>query len=639
MNPTSGQTAYRLPWLREYGEFMRTLWRIIAGLFRWSWRVLNFIREFILNLFLIVLILAGVGIWLQLSSASSSEPVQQGALKVDLSGVLVDKPSVSNRLSRISRQLLGASSDRLQENSLFDVVDAIRQAKSDKNITGMVLDLRDFAGGDQPSLQYVGKALREFRDAGKPIFALGDSYSQAQYYLASYATKVYLSPQGTVDLHGFATNGLYYKSLLDKLKVSSHVFRVGTYKSAVEPFLRDDMSPEARDADGRWVGQLWQNYLNTVSANRQITPQQLFPGAAGIISGLQAVQGDTAKYALDNKLVDVLDSRAAADRELVKTFGWDKASNDYRNVSIYDYNVKQPTQQDGNIAVILASGAIMDGEESAGNVGGDTTAAQIRDARLDDKIKAIVLRVNSPGGSVTASEAIREELAAAHDAGKPVVVSMGGMAASGGYWISTPADYIVAAPSTLTGSIGIFGVINTVENSLSSIGVHSDGVATSPLADVSTTKALPTEVQQLMQLTIENGYRNFVGLVAASRHKTPQQIDAIAQGHVWTGSDAKANGLVDALGDFDDAVAKAAELAKVAKPELSWYQDDPGMIDLLLNQMNASAQAVLPAALKVWLPAPVSEVMGALQAQPGLMNNLNDPQNRYAFCLTCGNVR
>ncbi|MBK0124068.1 signal peptide peptidase SppA [Pantoea sp. S61] len=619
---------------------MRTLWRIIAGLFRWSWRVLNFIREFILNLFLIVLILAGVGIWLQLSSANSSEPVQQGALKVDLSGVLVDKPSVSNRLSRISRELLGASSDRLQENSLFDVVDAVRQAKTDKNITGIVLDLRDFAGGDQPSLQYLGKSLREFRDAGKPIYAIGDSYSQAQYYIASYATKIYLSPQGTVDLHGFATNGLYYKSLLEKLKVNSHVFRVGTYKSAVEPFLRDDMSPEARDADGRWIGQLWQNYLNTVSANRQITPDQLFPGAAGVISGLQAVDGDTAKYALNSKLVDVLDSRAAADQELVKAFGWDKANNDYRNVSIYDYTVKQPQQdQDGNIAVIFASGAIMDGEETAGNVGGDTTASQIRDARLDPKIKAIVLRVNSPGGSVSASEAIREELAAAHDAGKPVVVSMGGMAASGGYWISTPADYIVAAPSTLTGSIGIFGVINTVENSLNSIGVHTDGVATSPLADVATTKALPTEVQQLMQLTIENGYRNFVGLVAKSRHKTPEQINDIAQGHVWTGSDAKANGLVDALGDFDDAVAKAAELAKVAKPQLSWYQDDPGMIDLLLNQMNASAQAMLPAALKVWLPAPMLDVMSAVKDQPGLMNNLNDPQNRYAFCLNCGNVR
>lgn len=618
---------------------MRTLWRMITGLFRWSWRVLNFIREFILNLFLIVLILAGVGIWLQLSSAGNSEPVQQGALKVDLSGMLVDKPSVSNRLSRISRQLLGANSDRLQENSLFDVVDAIRQAKTDSNITGIVLDLRDFAGGDQPSLQYVGKALREFRDSGKPVYALGDSYSQAQYYLASFANKIWLSPQGTVDLHGFATNGLYYKTLLEKLKVSSHVFRVGTYKSAVEPFLRDNMSPDARDADSRWITQLWQNYLNTVSANRQITPEQLFPGAAGVISGLEAVQGDTAKYALNNKLVDTLSSRAAADQALAKTFGWDKANNDYRYVSIYDYRLKQPAQQKGNIAVILASGAIMDGEESAGNVGGDTTAAQIREARLDPAIKAIVLRVNSPGGSVTASEAIREELAAAHEAGKPVVVSMGGMAASGGYWISTPADYIIAAPSTLTGSIGIFGVINTVENSLDAIGVHTDGVATSPLADVATTKTLPAEVQQLMQLTIENGYRNFIGLVAASRHKTPEQIDEIAQGHVWTGSDAKGNGLVDALGDFDDAVAKAASLASVKQPVLNWYQDEPGMLDLLLNQMNASAQAVLPDALKIWLPAPVQDVVSAMQSQPGLLGKLNDPQNRYAFCLNCGSVR
>ena len=620
---------------------MRTLWRIIAGLFRWTWRVLNFVREFILNIFLILLIVAGVGIWLQVSgSGSSSAPMQQGALRVDLSGVLVDKPSVSNRLSKIGRQLLGASSDRLQENSLFDVVDAIRQAKTDSNIKGMVLDLRDFAGGDQPSLQYVGKALREFRDSGKPIYALGDSYSQAQYYLASYASKIYLSPQGAVDLHGFATNGLYYRTLLEKLKVTSHVFRVGTYKSAVEPFLRDDMSPAARDADSRWVGQLWQNYLNTVSANRQITPEQLFPGAAAMIAGLNAVKGDTAQYALDNKLVDALGSRAAADQELVKTFGLDKQSNDYRSVSIYDYAVKPTaTQQDGNIAVVLASGAIMDGEETPGNVGGDTTAAQIRDARLDPKIKAIILRVNSPGGSVTASEAIREELAAAHAAGKPIVVSMGGMAASGGYWISTPANYIVANPSTLTGSIGIFGVINTLENSLDAIGVHTDGVATSPLADISATKALPTEVQQLMQLTIENGYRNFVGLVAKSRNRTPEQIDAIAQGHVWTGSDARANGLVDALGDFDDAVKKAAELAKVNKPQLSWYQDEPGFFDMMLSQMNASVRAVLPDPLKAWLPTPMLDVVSAMKAQPGLFDHLNDPQNRYAFCLNCGEVR
>ncbi|WP_455863748.1 signal peptide peptidase SppA [Pantoea agglomerans] len=618
---------------------MRTLWRFIAGFFKWTWRLLNFVREFILNLFLVVLILICAGIYFQFSSSSTPAEPQKGALIVDLSGVVVDKPSVSNKLSKIGRQLLGSSSDKLKENSLFDVVDAIRQAKGDANITGMVLDLRDFAGADQPSLQYIGKALREFRDSGKQIYATGDSYSQAQYYLASFANKIYLSPQGTVDLHGFATNGLYYKSLLDKLKVSSHVFRVGTYKSAVEPFLRDDMSPAARDADSRWIGELWQNYLNTVSANRQITPEQLFPGAQGVLDGLQKVGGDTAVYAKDSKLVDELASRSLVDQQLTKVFGWDKQAKDYKGTSIYDYQVKDNGSTDGNIAVIMANGAIMDGDETAGSVGGDTTAMEIREARLDPKIKAIVFRVNSPGGSVTASETIREELAAAKEAGKPVVVSMGGMAASGGYWISTPANYIIASPSTLTGSIGIFGVINTVENTLDSIGVHTDGVSTSPLADISTTKALPPEVQQMMQMSIENGYKNFLGLVAHSRNKTPEQIDQIAQGHVWTGTDAKANGLVDAMGDFDDAVAKAAELAKLKDAKLSWYQDDPNFMDLLFSQMDVSVRAALPETLKAWMPAPMVDVMASMRNQPGLFDNLNDPQNRYAMCLTCAQVK
>lgn len=618
---------------------MRTLWRFIAGFFKWTWRLLNFVREFILNLFLVVLILICAGIYFQFSSSSTPAEPQKGALIVDLSGVVVDKPSVSNKLSKIGRQLLGSSSDKLKENSLFDVVDAIRQAKGDANITGMVLDLRDFAGADQPSLQYIGKALREFRDSGKQIYATGDSYSQAQYYLASFANKIYLSPQGTVDLHGFATNGLYYKSLLDKLKVSSHVFRVGTYKSAVEPFLRDDMSPAARDADSRWIGELWQNYLNTVSANRQITPEQLFPGAQGVLDGLQKVGGDTAVYAKDSKLVDELASRSLVDQQLTKIFGWDKQAKDYKGTSIYDYQVKDNGSTDGNIAVIMANGAIMDGDETAGSVGGDTTAMEIREARLDPKIKAIVFRVNSPGGSVTASETIREELAAAKEAGKPVVVSMGGMAASGGYWISTPANYIIASPSTLTGSIGIFGVINTVENTLDSIGVHTDGVSTSPLADISTTKALPPEVQQMMQMSIENGYKNFLGLVAHSRNKTPEQIDQIAQGHVWTGTDAKANGLVDAMGDFDDAVAKAAELAKLKDAKLSWYQDDPNFMDLLFSQMDVSVRTALPETLKAWMPAPMVDVMASMRNQPGLFDNLNDPQNRYAMCLTCAQVK
>ena len=618
---------------------MRTLWRFIAGFFKWTWRLLNFVRELVLNLFFIFLVLVGVGIWMQLSDGNTSQQTARGALLLDISGVIVDKPSSTNRLGVIGRQLFGASSDRLQENSLFDIVNTIRQAKDDRNITGIVMDLKNFAGADQPSMQYIGKALREFRDSGKPVFAVGDSYSQGQYYLASFANKIWLSPQGTVDLHGFATNGLYYKSLLDKLKVSTHVFRVGTYKSAVEPFIRDDMSPAAREADSRWIGELWQNYLNTVAANRQIPAQQVFPGAQAMLDGLSKVDGDTAKYALDNKLVDALASNAEVEKALTKQFGWSKAENNYRAISYYDYSLKTPADTGDGIGVVFANGAIMDGEETPGNVGGDTTASQIRDARLDPKVKAIVLRVNSPGGSVSASEVIRAELAAAKAAGKPVVVSMGGMAASGGYWISPPASYIVANPSTLTGSIGIFGVINTVENSLDSIGVHTDGVATSPLADVSVTKSLPPEVQQMMQLSIENGYKRFITLVADARKSTPAQIDKIAQGHVWTGQDAKANGLVDSLGDFDDAIAKAAELAKLKQWHLEYYQDEPTFFDRIMDSMSGSVRAMLPEAIQAMLPAPLATAASAVKAESDKLAAFNDPQNRYAFCLTCANVR
>lgn len=618
---------------------MRTLWRFIAGFFKWTWRLLNFVREMVLNLFFIFLVLVGVGIWMQVSGGDSKETASRGALLLDISGVIVDKPDSSQRFSKLSRQLLGASSDRLQENSLFDIVNTIRQAKDDRNITGIVMDLKNFAGGDQPSMQYIGKALKEFRDSGKPVYAVGENYSQGQYYLASFANKIWLSPQGVVDLHGFATNGLYYKSLLDKLKVSTHVFRVGTYKSAVEPFIRDDMSPAAREADSRWIGELWQNYLNTVSANRQIPAQQVFPGAQGLLEGLTKTGGDTAKYALENKLVDALASSAEIEKALTKEFGWSKTDKNYRAISYYDYALKTPADTGDSIGVVFANGAIMDGEETQGNVGGDTTAAQIRDARLDPKVKAIVLRVNSPGGSVTASEVIRAELAAARAAGKPVVVSMGGMAASGGYWISTPANYIVANPNTLTGSIGIFGVITTVENSLDSIGVHTDGVSTSPLADVSITRALPPEAQQMMQLSIENGYKRFITLVADARHSTPEQIDKIAQGHVWTGQDAKANGLVDSLGDFDDAVAKAAELAKVKQWHLEYYVDEPTFFDKVMDNMSGSVRAMLPDALQAMLPAPLASVASTVKSESDKLAAFNDPQNRYAFCLTCANVR
>ncbi|WP_437890094.1 signal peptide peptidase SppA [Phytobacter sp. V91] len=617
---------------------MRTLWHIIASFFKWTWRLLNFIRNLVFNIVFILLLLVVVGVWTQLSD-SKTEHSSRGALLMDITGVVVDKPTASNRLGALGRQFFGASSDRLQENSLFDIVDTIRQAQADRNITGIVLDLKNFAGADQPSMQYIGKALREFRDSGKPVYAVGDNYSQSQYYLASFANKIWLSPQGVVDLHGFATNGLYYKTLLDKLKVTTHVFRVGTYKSAVEPFIRDDMSPAAREADSRWIGELWQNYLNTIAANRQVTAAQIFPGAQGVLDGLRKVDGDTAQYALDNKLVDTLGSSADAEKALTKEFGWDDVDKHFRAISYYDYQLKPASDIGDTVAVIFANGAIMDGQETPGNVGGDTTASQIRDARLDPKVKAIVLRVNSPGGSVSASEVIRAELAAARAAGKPVVVSMGGMAASGGYWISTPANYIIANASTLTGSIGIFGVINTLENSLDSIGVHTDGVATSPLADISMTKALPTEVQQMMQISIDNGYKRFITLVAQSRNSTPEQIDKIAQGHVWTGQDAKSNGLVDGLGDFDDAISKAAELAKLKQWHVDWYESEPSFFDRLMDSMSGSVRAMLPQAIQAYLPAPLANAAVQVKAETDKLATFNDPQNRYALCLTCANIR
>ena len=617
---------------------MRQIWEIIVTVFTFSWRVLNFIRELVFNTIFVVLFFLVVGSIVVYQLDSEPEKNYFGALYVDLQGVVVDQVSTPDPLGRMSRELLGSTNSQMQENSLFDVVDTIRLAATDDRITGMVLRLDNLMGADQPSLAYIGKAINEFKSSGKVVYAIGDSYSQSQYYLASFADDVYLAPQGAVGVTGFSTNSLYYKSLLEKLKISSHIFRVGTYKSAVEPLMRDDMSPEARQANQQWLNALWNNYLTAIASNRKTTDQHIFPGADAMIAQLRATNGNSAQYALKQKLVDKIYTREEAEQILSKHFGWDKEAKQFTHISIYDYSAKMvDTSPDskGNIAVIVVQGAIMDGPQTPGIAGGDTLAAQIRQARLDDNIKAIVLRVNSPGGSVSASDLIRTELASAKAAGKPVVVSMGGMAASGGYWISTPADYIIASPNTLTGSIGIFGVINTFENSLGSIGVYTDGVSTSPLADISITKGISPQFADMMQITIENGYSTFIGLVAKSRHKTPAQIDKIAQGRVWIGEDALKNGLVDKLGDFDDAINKAAELAKLDTVELDWMKPELSIIDQLVLELTSNAQAIMPDMLQVFLPPAVAT---DLRQQAQFFLKMNDPQNRYAFCLNCADI-
>ncbi|AKZ65982.1 Protease IV [Candidatus Palibaumannia cicadellinicola] len=542
---------------------------------------------------------------------------------MDITGTIVDNAIANNKLRLLGRELFGIKN--IKENSLFDIVEIIRQAKSNTNITGLVLSLKNFNGADQPSLQYIGKALSEFRDSGKPIYSIGDSYNQAQYFLASYANKIYLMPQGMVDLRGFATNNFYYKSLLDKLKVNSYIFRVGTYKSAAEPFLRDNMSEAARSADSRWLGKLWQNYMDIVAINRKLTPTELFPDFPTLLARLKAVNGDMAQLALKNKWVDEVTSSASFDQAMIKIFGKNDQSKSFNAISIYDYKLIHPVQQSTKIAVIFVEGTINDGPETPGSICGEQIALQIRDARLDPNIKAIILRVNSPGGSVSASEVIHAELLAARAANKPIVISMGGMAASGGYWISTPGNFIIASKSTITGSIGIFGFIHTLENFLDSIGIHTDGVATSPIANRSITKKLPIELSKIMQLTVENGYNKFIQLVAESRHKTLDEIENIAQGHVWIGSDAINKGLVDKLGDFDDAVNKAAELANIENYQLNWYINQPSIINIVLNQINVENYN--------FIPKPIINILNFINQNGGI--GLFDAQNRYAFCLNC----
>lgn len=613
---------------------MRTLCQFIGKFFCYSWRIINFSRRLFLNILFFILLVALLILWL---TKHSSTPTSHGVqfLKFDLVGMLTDSPDQNKRVGKLLvRQLLGRNKDNNQENSLFYLVEALRQASDDEDIKGIVLDLDHFTGGDIPSMQYLGKALSQFKQHGKPIYAYSENYTQAQYFIASFADKVYLSPMGSIDLHGIATHSLYFKTLLDKLGVNSHVFRVGSFKSAVEPYLLDGMSDNARSADSRWVNQLWQNYLTTIAANRKITTEQVFPGAEAILAQLQFLKGDNAKYALSNHLVDELISREDFNQRIQAKFASSTASQPYHAVSIYNYSLKEPIEK-GNIAVIVVNGEIIDGDSTENTSGGDTISKQIKTVYRKASIKALVLRINSPGGSVTASEKIRQALITVRKAGKPIVVSMSGLAASGGYWIALPANYIIASPSTLTGSIGIFGVINTIERLLNKIGVHSDGVSTSPLSDISSTKALPAITQQIIQLNINNAYQHFISLVADQRHKSVDEVNQIAQGHVWSGRDAKANGLVDMLGDFDDAVNKAQALAHLPRPLLSFTPVPSSLFNQLIQQFDLSMQSQLKDQWQGQVPSQLLPLFNQIKQQPGVLNHLTDPQHQYAYCLNC----
>ncbi|ARR49778.1 signal peptide peptidase SppA [Photobacterium damselae subsp. damselae] len=614
---------------------MKTIFKGIGRVCKAIWNLLSFTRQLVLNLIFLILVGALFFAFYQGDKNTETQP-QPGALVLDLSGPIVEQKDPVNPVDSLLSEAMGKEPQ--QENVLFDIVEAIRAASGDNDIKGLVLNLQNMPETSLTKLRYIAKAITDFKQSGKPVYAYGDNFSQSQYYLASYADKVFMSPDGAILLTGYGSYTLYYKSLLEKLDVTTHVFRVGTYKSAIEPYIRDNMSDAAKEANTVWLNQLWQAYTSDVAKNRNIDAAELTPKLPDFIAALKSVDGDFAKLSVKLGLVDSLMTHPEMTQEFEKTFGTDQNHN-FNQISYYDYlasltDINVPSKN--KIAVVIASGAIIDGPQRPGTTGGDTTAELLREARFDNNVKAVILRVDSPGGSAFASELIRNEVDALQKAGKPVVVSMSSVAASGGYWISSSADKIIANPTTITGSIGIFAVMTTFEKGLNKLGIYNDGVGTTPFAGVGVTRALPQGVGEIFQLGVDHGYQRFIGLVSKYRHMSLAQVDKIAQGRVWTGADAKRLGLVDELGDFDTAISAAVDLAKINDYQIEWMQQPLSPMEMFLQQFTTEARTQLLTMVLGDMPKAITPVTEKISADLTSLANFNDPKGQYAFCLNCG---
>ncbi len=544
----------------------------VASFFVGLWDVMNFTRRLILNLVFFGLLFLFVILFVAVSMRGNGvKPLMdRTTLVIAPEGKLVEQFSADP----VSRALARAVGDKgAEEIQLRDLVRAIDAARQDKRIERVLLDLDKLQPSGFASTREVAAALQELRASGKQVVAFGENLSQWQYLMAAQANEVYLDPMGSLVLEGLGRYRQYFRTgLQDKLGVDVHLFRVGEYKSAAEPYILDAASADAKEADLFWMNDVWQRYLADIASARKLTAQQLAAGIDTLPEGVAAAGGDLAKFALQQKLVDGLKTREDVDRLLTERGVADKdADEGFRSVDLDTYLAqldtrRSPVDSRPQVAVVVASGEISAGDQPAGRIGGESTAALLRAAREDEDVKAVVLRVDSPGGEVFASEQIRREVVGLQAAGKPVVVSMGDLAASGGYWISMNADRIYADPSTISGSIGIFGMIPNITRTLDKIGVHTDGVGTTRFAgafDIS--KPMDPAVGQLIQSVINKGYADFTGKVAQARKQPVEAIDKIARGRVWSGAQAKERGLVDELGGMKAAIADAASRAKLSK--------------------------------------------------------------------------
>lgn len=607
------------------------------SLFVGLWTVLNFARKLVFNLFFLVIVIVVI-----IAVSSGEKPVQvrpDSALLLSLKGNLVIEKEQVEPFAQFMQEAFGEEPDN-PEVLVRDVVKVLENAKQDNRIKALVLDLSGLQGGGLDKLRTVAAAIDDFKTE-KPVYAIGDYFGQDQYYLAAHADHIYLNPMGGVMFEGYGRFNLYFENLLEKLKVTTHIFRVGTYKSAVEPFIRNDMSDAAKEANLVWLNTYWEQYKADVAAARGVDVNNFDESLDALLAKFEAAGSDFAKYALENGWVDALKTRAQVRQELVDLVGTNdnELGVNFTPYSTYLSAVSRPLPKIENnndkVAIVVAKGEILDGSQPAGTVGGESTASLLRQARLDDTVKAVVMQVDSPGGSSFASEIIRQEVLELQAAGKPVVVSMSTYAASGGYWISAPADRIFASPSTITGSIGVFGMFMTFEDSLDYLGVNVDGVASTDIAGMSVMRELDPRFGQILQRNVESAYNQFITMVAENRDMTPEEVDNIAQGRVWIGSQALELGLVDELGELDDAIASAAEIAELDNYETFYVQRILSPQEMFWKEFFGQA---LVWGAKMQFADSNSQLLKMvknLMTEVNSVTSMNDPKGVYIMCLEC----
>jgi len=603
------------------------------GFFSLVWRMLEGVRK-VLHLILLLVIFGFV-----LAALHTSVPTvpKSAALLIAPEGELVEQLS-SDPLRRAFGQ---ASGGPAPETLLRDVIDAIEAAKSDERIKLIVLDLSNLGTSGLSKLQEIGAALRDFRGAGKRVVVAADSLDQSQYYLAAQAGEVYLDPLGLVYVDGFSYYRMFLKDAIDKLGVDVNVFRAGTFKSFTDQFSRSDMAPSEREESSVWLAALWNSYSQDVTRARALAPNALNEYVADAAAALAAVNGDAAKLAIQRGLVTALKSRRQLADDLKSIVGEDADTHSFTSIGLSQYlSAVRPklglkSKGDPKVGIVVAAGEILDGHQPPGKIGGESTADLLRQARYDKAVKAVVLRVDSPGGSMFASELILREVQALRKAGKPVVVSMSTYAASGGYYISAAANQIFASPTTLTGSIGVFSVVPTFQRTLEKIGVKVDGLGTTPLAgSLRVDRPLDEAARRILQTSVDHAYDEFLHRVAEGRKKSVEDVDKIAQGRVWAGVDAQRIGLVDHLGGLKDATDAAAKLAELGSNyDVDYIESELSLREELLMQLRSELGQVLGRLAGLFAPqSGVERALDPLVERAREIALLNDPRGLYAYC-------